>query len=286
MTQTTVLVDTLRFPESPRWYDNHLWCVDLFERRVVRIDMQGGMETVVKHQDILSAVGWTPYGQQLIVSAEQRKLLRNDYELVTLADLSALVRHPLNDMVIDARGGAYIGNMGYDFDDPNGTPQPGPIVYVSPEGEGRIAAEGLGFPNGMVITPDGQRLIVAESHAARISAFDVAADGSLSNWRIWAEFPEDETAASFGQAFTPDGICLDQEGAVWVASPTSREVIRVQEGGFVTHRIPMNTIPLACELGGWERRTLFIPSIGSFDSSAPAAVGRIEYLEVDVPGIG
>ena len=286
MTQTTVLVDTLRFPESPRWHDGYLWCVDLFERRVVRIDPQGVVQTVVKHQDIPSAVGWTPDGQQLIVSAEQRKLLRNEHELVEVADLSALVRQPLNDMVVDARGGVYIGNMGYDFDDPNGTPQPGPVVYVPPGGEGRIAAEGLGFPNGMAITPDGKTLIVAESHAARISAFDVAGNGSLSNFRIWADFADDEVAKAAGQAFAPDGLCLDQEGAVWVVSPSTKEVIRVREGGDITQRIALNTIPLACELGGAERRTLFIPSIGSFDSSTPAAAGRIEYLTVDVAGIG
>lgn len=286
MTQTTVLVDTLRFPESPRWYDNHLWCVDLFERRVVRIDLQGGVQTVVKHQDIPSAVGWTPDGQQLIVSAENRKLLRNEHELVEIADLSALVRHPLNDMVVDARGGVYIGNMGYDFDDPKGTPQPGPVVYVPPNGEGRVAAEGLGFPNGMAITPDGKTLLVAESHAARISAFDVADSGNLSKWRVWADFADDEIAKSAEQAFAPDGLCLDQEGAVWVASPSTKEVVRVREGGNITRRIPLNNIPLACELGGAERRTLFIPTIGSFDSSNSAAVGRIEYLTVDVAGIG
>ncbi len=282
--KTTVLTDTLRFPECPRWHDGELWFSDMFAGGVMRVDLQGSVQTVVEVPDTPIGLGWTPEGKLLVVSAMARRLLRLEGDrLVEVADLSALVAYPCNDLVVDAQGSAYIGNLGFDFGNPEAAPQPGPILLVTPDGGARVVADGLAFPNGMVITPDGKTLIVAESHAARLTAFDIEADGSLSRRRAWAQF-EDRGAFSEGQ-ITPDGICLDAEGALWVASPNTKEVLRVHEGAQITQRIPVDTIPLACMLGGPERRTLFIPTTESLDPSDNHAKGRIETVQVDVPGV-
>ncbi len=149
---TTVLVDTLRFPECPRWHEGTLWCSDFFARRVMQVDLSGTVQTVAQLADMPCGLGWTPQGRLLVVSAFARR---------EGADLSSLVTYPNNDMVVDELGRAYIGNMGYVLG--QGTPSPAPIVLVTAEGSARVVAEGLAFPNGMVITPDGQTLIVAES---------------------------------------------------------------------------------------------------------------------------
>ena len=179
--KTTVLVDTLRFPECPRWHEGTLWCSDFFARRVIQVDLHGGEKTVVSLPDMPCGLGWTPQGRLLVVAAFARRLLRlEDDGLVEVADLSSLVTYPNNDMVVDRQGRAYIGNMGYVFG--QGTPQPGPILLVTPQGSARVVAEGLAFPNGMVITPDGQTLIVAESHAARLTAFHIVSRFRGSPW--------------------------------------------------------------------------------------------------------
>lgn len=276
----TVLVSNLRFPESPRWHDGALWCCDLFARRVVRIDLGGTVETVVAVPDTPTAIGWTPDGHFLLVAATARHLLRVDNdELATVADMSHLVRYPLNDMVIDAQGRAYVGNVGYDFGNYEATPELAPLLLVSPSGGMRIVADGLAFPNGMAIMPDGKMLLVAESHAARLTAFTIEADGSLTNRRVWAQFEQKS-------GITPDGICLDAEGAVWIASPNTRDVLRVRQGGVIVDRVLLDTIPLACMLGGPERRTLFIPTTDSLNPADTDAIGRIELMDVDIPGAG
>ena len=226
-------------------------------------------------------------GHLLVVSAYARRLLRLEGErLVEVADLSGLVTYPLNDMVINTQGRIYIGNLGYDFGDEQSIPQLAPIVLVMPDGSARITADGLAFPNGMAITPDGQTLLVAESHGACLTAFTIDNDGSLSNRRLWAKFDAIESVGSSDNQVTPDGICLDAEGALWVASPNTKEVLRVREGAQITHRIRLDTIPLACMLGGMGRRTLFIPTTDSLDPNDTQAKGRIEIVDVDVPGAG
>lgn len=285
--KTTILTDNLRFPESPRWHEDKLWCCDLSAGRVVQIDLNGNVRTVVELADTPTSLGWTPERQLLVVAANTRRLLKlEEEELTEVADLSTLVEYPLNDMVVDGQGRAYIGDLGYNFGDDEATPQPAPLLLVTPEGHSRIVAEGLAFPNGLVVTPDGQTLIVAESHGARLTAFDIAADGSLSPGRVWAEFEQSQNTKTAQYGITPDGMCLDTEGAVWVASPNTREVLRVHQGSQITHRIPLTTIPLACMLGGAEGRTLFIPTIESLDAADSEAVGRIEIIQVDVPGAG
>ena len=283
--KTTVLVDTLRFPECPRWHEGTLWCSDFFTRRVMQVDLHAQVQTVVELADMPCGLGWTPQRRLLVVAAHTRRLLRlEDDGLVEVADLSSLVNAPNNDMVVDGQGRAYIGNMGFVFG--QGTPQPAPIMLVTEEGSARVVAERLAFPNGMVITPDGQTLIVAESHAARLTAFDIEPDGSLSHRRVWAQFEDrGDYGATAGQ-ITPDGICLDAQGAVWVASPNTHEVLRVNEGAQITFRLPLPAIPLACMLGGEGRRTLFLATTESLDPTDRTARGRIETIQVDVAGAG
>jgi sugar lactone lactonase YvrE len=187
--KTTVLVDTARFPECPRWHEGRLWFSDFFARRVMSVDLNGNVQTVARLEDMPGGLAWTPQGRLLVVSAFARRLFQLEGDgLVEIADLSAVVSAPNNDLVVDGQGRAYIGNMEYVFG--RGTPQPGPIVLVTPDGSGRVVAEGLAFPNGMVITPDGQTLIVAESQAARLTAFHIEPDGSLSHHRAWALFED------------------------------------------------------------------------------------------------
>ena len=195
-----------------------------------------------------------------------------------MADLSALAPFHCNDMVVDARGRAYIGNFGFDML-ARATPRPTGLILVEPDGRARVVAEDLHFPNGMVITPDGGTLIVAESYAGRLSAFDIQADGALAQRRVWAQLPE---------RVGPDGICLDAEGAVWLASPVTREVLRVRAGGEVTHRVPTAGQATACMLGGADRRTLFILSASSSEPDACRRNrdGRIQVVTAPYPGAG
>jgi sugar lactone lactonase YvrE len=285
--KTTILTDQLRFPECPRCHDGKLWCSDIFAGRVVQIDLQGNAQTVVEVPGTPIGLGWTPAGHLLIVAAYECRLLRlADNELVEVSDFAKLTPYPCNDLVVDGQGRAYIGNLGFDFSDPEAMPQPGSILLVTPNGNVQVVADGLAFPNGMVITPDGQTLIVAESHAARLTTFTIAADGTLTHQRSWAQFEDwGDFGAHEGQ-ITPDGICLDQAGAVWVTSPNTKEVLRVRAGGEIVERIPLDTIPLACMLGGADRRTLFIATTESLNPYEGEAKGRIETTQVAVPGAG
>jgi sugar lactone lactonase YvrE len=207
-----------------------------------------------------------------------RRLLRLESEgLVEHADLSGLASYHCNDMVVDERGRAYVGNFGSDIS-VGGMPRPAALMLVTPDGECRAVAQDLLFPNGSVITPDGKTLIVGESYGARLTAFDIESDGGLSNRRSWAQL----------SGAVPDGCCLDAEGAIWIASPPTREVLRVREGGEVTHRVPTEQLAIACMLGGENRRTLFILSAPSIedDECLKLRTARIETLDVEIPGAG
>jgi len=273
-----VLLDGLAFPEGPRWRDGVLWFSDMHAQRVMTVDSTGRAQVVVEVPNCPSGLGWLPDGRLLVVSMNDRKLLRLDPDgLSEVADLGHIATFHCNDMVVDAQGRAYVGNFGFDFG-AGQTLVPAAIALVTPDGAVRVAAEGLEFPNGTVITPDGKTLIVGESFAGRLTAFDIRPDGTLENRRVWAQL---ENAV-------PDGICLDAEGAIWVASPLSNEVVRVREGGVVERRIATETTAIACMLGGADRRTLFILTAGTLDPAEAAAQrrGRIEVIDVDVPGAG
>jgi sugar lactone lactonase YvrE len=284
--ETTVLLDGLEFPEGPRWRDGKLWFSDMDDDRVLTVDMEGHAETVVNVPGGPSGLGWLPNGKLQIVSVSRRRLLRLDSDgLSEVADLSELASGRTNDMVVDHLGRAYIGNFGFEFLDPTAIPTLANIILVTPEGKARAVADDMAFPNGMVITPDGRTLIVAESLAARLTAFDIAADGSLSRRRVWAQFDGRGFGAFDTSRAFPDGICLDAENAIWVASAEgSREVLRVIEGGEITHRVKVATQPFAAMLGGPDRLTLFVCT--SFLRDGALGSGRIETVKVEVPGAG
>jgi sugar lactone lactonase YvrE len=286
------LLDGLAFAEGPRWRDGKLWFSDMHTGQVATVDLAGRTEIVVKVPGQPSGLGWTPNGRLLIASMTDRCLLRLDPSgLTEVADLSALASHHCNDMVVDEQGRAYIGNFGFNIFDRSAAQVLGQIVLVTSDGAARIVADEMAFPNGSVITPDGRTLIVAETFAARLTAFDIAADGSLSNRRIWAEFDDRGVAPSLAELagrVSPDGICLDAKGAIWVASPQSRSVLRVRQGGEVTDRVEVSTVPYACMLGGEDGRTLFILTAKtSHPQNALAQMsGKIETIEVAVSGAG
>ena len=272
------LLDGLCFPEGPRWHEGRLWFSDMYAGRVMAVDLDGRAETVVEVAGDPSGLGWLPDGRLLVVSMRDRRLLRLDPQgLAQVADLTPFATYHCNDMVVDAHGRAYVGNFGFDYR-ARAEMRTANLVLVHPDGRVQVAAGDLLFPNGTVITPDGRTLVVGESFAARLTAFDVAAAGTLSNRRVWAQL----------EKAVPDGICLDAEGAIWVASPVGQAVLRVRGGGAVTHRIPVATQAVACMLGGPQRRTLFLCTSGSFDPEVTRAErsGRIEVVEVEVPGAG
>ncbi len=274
-----VLLDGLMFPEGPRWHDEKLWFSDMHAGQVMTVDMNGHAEVITTVARSPSGLGWLPDGRLLVVSMLDRRLLRLDSDgLVEVADLAQLASFHCNDMVVDHQGRAYIGNFGFDIN-ARAPFSPAEIILVTPDGQARVVAEEMAFPNGSVITPDGNTLIVAETFGSRLTAFDIGADGSLSNRRIWAEL-----AGAF-----PDGICLDAEGAVWVASPAGKiGVLRVQEGGEVTHHLNVATHAYACMLGGPQRNTLFILTAETInpDGARAKSSGRIEMVPADVPGAG
>jgi len=273
-----IVVDGLAFPEAPRWNNEVLWFSDFYTRQVSYISSNGKVVSVVNVPGQPSGLGWLPDGRLLVISMTDRLLLRHDpHGLVIVADLSQHVSFNCNDMVVDRCGRAYVGNFGFDLFG-KAPVQPTMLLMVTQDGAVRVVADDLYFPNGCVITPDGSTLIVAETFANRLTAFDIADDGSLSNRRIWADLGD----------VPPDGICLDAEGAIWVASPRASTFLRVREGGRITDQIFSDNQAIACMLGGADRRTLFLIT-GRFSNeqkSLRQLLGRIEAVCVDVPGAG
>lgn len=282
MTTLTSLLEDLTFPEGPRWHDGRLWLSDFYAHEVVALDLDGRRETMARVPGQPSGLGWTPDGRLMVVSMTDQKLMIADAAdrpgaLTVHGDLAAHARHWCNDMVVDAGGGAYVGNFGFDHragEAPAGTN----LVRVSPDGRASVAAGDLMFPNGTVITPEGDTLIIAETYGRRLTAFDIAGDGTLSGRRVFADL---------GDGF-PDGICLDAEGAVWVADPRANQVSRVKPNGTIDRRISTGDRgAYACMLGGADGRTLFIcTNTGSGPAVAAARTGRIDICQVDVPHAG
>jgi sugar lactone lactonase YvrE len=277
-TKLEVLLDGLKFGEGPRWHDGKLWFSDFYAHRVATVDLDGRDETIVEVPQRPSGLGWTLKGDLLVVSMLDRRVLRFDGKALHLyADLAALAAGLCNDMVVDAAGRAYVGNFGYDRHN-HAPPRNTRIIRVDPDGRAASVGDEIHFPNGMVITPDGRTLIVAETFAHRLGAFDVGADGSLANYRVFAAL----------DGVYPDGICLDAEGAVWVTDARGQRVLRVLPGGRIAQAVDTgDRRSFACMLGGPDRRTLFvITNTGSGPAMAEKSDGRIETIRVDVPGAG
>lgn len=252
MPQLQTLMTGIAFGESPRWHDDRLWFADWGAQEVVAVDLEGKSEVIarVRFPSFPMCIDWLADGRLLIVSARDGLLLRREHDgsVVTHADLSALAEkgHPWNEIVVDGRGNAYINNAGFEF--PGGDFVPGTIALLTPDGTARQVADGIAFPNGMAVTPDNSTLIIAESFAGRLTAFDIAADGSLSNRRAWAD------------GVGPDGICMDAGGAIWtgVGSFDDNLVGRVRDGGEVLERVRLDMPCFACMLGGDDGQTLFM----------------------------
>jgi sugar lactone lactonase YvrE len=282
-------VDDLYFAEGPRWHDGAVWFSDMHGHRVMRHTPGGATDAIVEitHDDP-SGLGWLADGRLLVVAMETQRLLRVEPsgEVVEHADLSGLARGSINDMIVAADGTAYVGDMGMRIHQESTERQPGQTIRVTPEGEVSVGADDLAAPNGHILTEDGRTLIVAESAGSRLTAFDVAADGTLSGRRVFAELTP---ASDDVPVAPPDGICLDREGAVWVADPIGRRVFRVLEGGKVTDtHVIDGLVPVACVLGGPDRRTLFICAAIDWkrDVTLRARTGRLLATEVAVPGAG
>ena len=280
MPDLTTLMTGIEFGESPRWHEGRLWFSDWGAEKLYAVDLDGNSEVIVEVPSFPFCIDWTPDGQLLIVSARRRAVLQlePDRSLSEFADLSVLSdRPPNNEIVVDGRGNIYVNGGGFDMmaGEP---PAPGTIALVNPSGEAREVAGGLGFPNGMAVTPDNSTLIVAESHRRRLTAFDIAGDGSLENRRVWADLGED----------APDGITVDAEGAVWYADVPHAYCVRVREGGEVLQRIELDRGCFSCALGGPDGRTLFVVAREwhGADISAGAGTGVLVATSVDVPHAG
>lgn len=286
------LVEGLTFGEGPRWRaedrGGRLWFSDFFSQSIRSVGMDGDVVVELELDDQPSGLGWMPDGSFLFVAMNSREVRRRwpDGTVATHADLSGVASHPCNDMVVDAHGGAWVGNFGVDFAelmqrsfaDVAADPPLADLARVRPDGSVSVAARGMAFANGSVITPDGQTLIVAESLGRRLTAFDIGLDGHLSNRRTWAETP----------LCSPDGIALDAEGAVWFANAFAGECVRIAEGGEVLEVVETgNRNCYACMLGGPEGRHLFMLVADTVEPGAGVLpTGAILYTEVDAPHAG
>jgi sugar lactone lactonase YvrE len=275
---TRVAREGLYFGEGPRWHDGRLWYSDFYDHAVHALSPDGTDERVFEVAGQPSGLGWLPDGRALVVSMVDRRVLRRetDGSLVTHADLSGIATFHCNDMVVDATGRAYVGNFGFDYEQVG--PKPATLARVDPDGTVTAAADELLFPNGTVVTPDGATLIIAETMGQRLTAFDVADDGTLTDRRVWADLS--------AEGIAPDGICLDAEGAVWVANCRARNVVRVGEGGRLLEEVTFSQLCFACMLGGADGRDLYVMTAPSSAHDSRAADGRIEVTTVVVPHAG
>ena len=288
MAEVRTVAQDLYFGEGPRWHEGRLWFSDFYDHAVKSMDPGGAVTIEHQLEDQPSGLGWLPDGRLLVVSMRELKVLRQEGDgLVEHADLSGLARHLCNDMVVDGSGRAWVGNFGFDLDalmeqkGVEGLLAEHPttnLVRVDPDGSVHLAAADMHFPNGSAITPDGATLIVAETLAMQLTAFDIRADGSLANRRVWA--PVGMRA--------PDGICLDADGNAWVANALAPECVLFAPGGEVLATVATSQNCYACMLGGADGRDLFMVTAGSSDHSEASAArsGRIEMTRAPSPGAG
>jgi sugar lactone lactonase YvrE len=266
--QTHTLLEGLVMGESPRWHGGRLWCCDWGVGEVISIGMDGQPEVVAHLDSLPLSIDWLPDDRLVVVDSSEARLLRQetDGSFVTHAELSAESKHPWNEIVVDDAGRAYVNNIGFNMMGGEDVAL-GFVALVAADGGVRRVAEGLSFPNGMAITADGTTLLVAESYAGSLRAFDIGPDGELSNQRVWAHVD--------GSA--PDGICLDAEGAAWFADVPNKRCVRVAEGGEVLDVVNVDRGCFACTLGGIDGRTLFIVAA---NWAGPGAIGRGEATGV------
>jgi sugar lactone lactonase YvrE len=270
-----VLMEQVVFGESPRWHDGRLWFSDWGANQVIALGADGRHEVIATVPSFPMCIDFLPDGRLLIVDSARQRLLRRepDGSLVEHADLSAISKKPWNDIVVDDQGNAYVNTIGFDF--PGGDFAPGLVVRVTPDGEVRQVADDVAFPNGMAITPDGGTLIVAESYAERLTAFDIGTDGELGHRRVWAPTPGDH----------PDGICLDAEGALWYADVGNQHCVRVREGGEVMATVELDRGAFACALSRGDDPHLYV--VGQkWGGPESEPSGRVVAFPAPAPGAG
>ncbi len=285
MTILRTLIDLshgLHFTESPRWHGDRLWFIDIHDNAIKSVSLAGDLRTELSLPFKPNGLGFLPDGSVVFSDALNLLMKRWDGNRIhDHASLAATSVFCLSDAITDGQGRTWVGDIGYDFWNPDAAPVATcTIARIDQDGTVARAADGLQFPNGMVMTADGRTLIVAETNAFRLTAFDVDANGDLSRRRSFADLPD---------GVQPDGICLDAEGAVWLANPAgSPAVLRVREGGEVTDTIKLDNHAYAVMLGGPERRHLFICTSASHDPAEIAAAPSAKLLvaEVAVPGAG
>ena len=271
----------LAFGEQPRWHEGRLWFSDWGTQEVIAVDLDGNSEVILRGRSFPLCVDWLPDGRLLVVSSREGLLLRRepDGSLVTHGDLNEVSDPPAgNELVVEGRGNAYVNGGGFDLMAGEEF-APGIVALVTPDGAARQVADGIAFPNGMLATPDDATLIVAESYARRLSAFDIEADGSLSNRRVWADL----------QDGVPDGICFDADAAVWYGDVPNKRCVRVREGGEVLETIELDRGCFACALGGPDRRTLFMMATewkGPEGMFAGPRTGQVLTAQAPAPGAG
>jgi len=274
-----VLHEGLDFGEGPRWHDGRLWLSDFYVHHVLSLGPTGDARVEVGLDDQPSGLGWLPSGELLVVAMTSRQVRRVDADgAVHLhADLSAIATGHVNDMVVDGRGNAYVGNFGFDMEAAE-SPRAADLALVRPDGTTESVADDLRFPNGSVVTPDGGTLVVGESMGQRYTAFTIQDDGTLTDRRIWAETPDRG----------PDGCALDADGAIWMADAFGGGCFRLAEGGEVLDHVEASQPVFACALGGADRRTLHLVTVPAFGEAVCAGkgLGKVEVVEVDVPGAG
>lgn len=280
--QLTTFVSGFQFLDSLRWHQGHIWTSDFFRSEVIRIGLDGRSEVMAKIPGDPSGIGFLPDGTPLVVSQHEQKVyaIKAGGTLALHADLHGLVRGNANDMVVLPNGNAYVGNFGFDVH-AGEVPKPTNLVLVRPNGKAEVAASGMMFPNGAALVPGTNTLVVAETFAARIAAFDVAEDGSLENRRVWAQLP----AGSL-----PDGLCCDANGTVWVASvwgDQGERFIHVAEGGEILDVIHTpGRWAIACTFGGPELQTLYCATAETTLEDHRRRISRasIEQVTPPVPG--
>lgn len=287
--ETQVLAEGIYFGEGPRWHEGRLWFSDFFAKAVKSVSLDGDTRIEVEIDDRPSGLGWMPDGSMLIVSMTRRQVLRRmpDGEIRLHADLGHVAGFHCNDMVVDGKGRAYVGNFGFDLDaelEERGVEAvladhpTAKLARIAPDGAADVAATDMHFPNGSVITPDGRTLIVGETMGACLTAFDIDADGFLSGRRLWADI----------RPRVPDGIALNADGAIWVANPIAPECVLVAQGGAIREVIETGDPCYACMLGGDDGRTLFMltapTSLATQAALAPR--GKLLIATVDSPHAG
>jgi sugar lactone lactonase YvrE len=274
-TELKPLVAEGKYFEGPRWHDGKLWFVDSLAMKLLRVSLDGECETVCAIPGIAGGLGFLPNGDPVITSMFDRKLLTfANGQVSTLRDLSRVAAGSIDDMIIDGFGRIYVGDLGFDLME-GGSHDHGQIILVTPSGDARVVAKALHFPNGIAVSEQGLRLIVAESDGNRLAAFAIAPDGSL------------DLSKRFGSFGEPDGICLDREGAVWTSLFQEDAFVRVDRKGTVLDRISVKgRRAVACALGGDDGRTLFCISAETThaDLRRGKSTARIDMVRIEVPG--